>query len=83
MCSDERHEPAGAEIIARQQLEPVYHRNGAAYAIARQCLLEQKVLLGQRSGAIVITEDLISIDTLEDFVAVERQLVKAPPRTDA
>jgi len=77
------YEPAGAEIIARQQLEPVYHRNGAAYAIARQCLLEQKVLLGQRSGAIVITEDLISIDTLEDFVAVERQLVKAPPRTDA
>ena len=30
---------SGGEIIARQQLEPVYHRNGIAYAITRECLL--------------------------------------------
>jgi CMP-N,N'-diacetyllegionaminic acid synthase len=68
------YDPAGAAIIARQQLVPVYHRNGAAYAITRRCLLEQQKLLGERSGAIVIDEELISIDTAEDFAAVERQL---------
>jgi CMP-N,N'-diacetyllegionaminic acid synthase len=73
------YDPGGAEIIARQQLTPVYHRNGAAYAIARQCLLEQQALLGQQSGAVVIEEELISIDTLEDFAAVERQLRDESP----
>ena len=34
-------DPAGARIIARQQLTPLYHRNGAAYAITRECLLEK------------------------------------------
>jgi CMP-N-acetylneuraminic acid synthetase len=66
------YDPAGAAIVARQQLVPVYHRNGAAYAIARACLLEQRALLGERSGAIVIQEEMISIDTLDDFEAVER-----------
>ena len=68
------YDPAGAEIIARQQLVPVYHRNGAAYAITRQCLVDQRALLGQRTGAVVISEELISIDTLEDFVEVERRI---------
>ena len=47
-------------------------RNGAAYALTRACLLEQQVLLGARSGAVVIDEDLISIDTASDLEAVER-----------
>jgi len=73
----EYYDPAGASIIARQQLTPVYHRNGAAYAVSRQCLLEQQTILGDRSGAVVITEELISIDTVDDLVEVERQLQAA------
>jgi CMP-N-acetylneuraminic acid synthetase len=64
----------GSGIIARQQLTPVYHRNGAAYAITRRCLVEQKTLMGSKSGAVVLEGSMISIDTLDDFDAVERVL---------
>lgn len=64
----------GAQIIARQQLEPVCHRNGAAYAMTRECLLHQKTLMGVRCGAVVIHEPMISIDTLEDFARIEEIL---------
>lgn len=64
-------DPRGAQIVARQQLSPVFHRNGAAYAFTRECLLEQKTILGRRTGAVVLDGPLISIDTLEDFEKVE------------
>lgn len=69
-------DPAGSQIIARQQLQPVYHRNGVAYAITRDCLLEQKSILGARASAVVVDEELANIDTLEDFEKAER-LVRA------
>ncbi|MBA2112899.1 acylneuraminate cytidylyltransferase family protein [Bremerella alba] len=62
----------GRQIIARQQLQPTYTRNGAAYAISRSCLLEKKSIMGDRVGAVVIEEPLVSIDTLEDMRQVER-----------
>lgn len=67
-------DPAGGGIIARQQLTPVYHRNGAAYALTRACLLEQGALMGTRTGAVVVHEPMVSIDTLEDFERVEAAL---------
>ena len=74
-------DPRGAEIIARQQLQPVYHRNGVAYALTRECLLEQKTLMGRRWGAVVIDEYMVSIDTLEDFDRVEEILANRPRPT--
>jgi CMP-N,N'-diacetyllegionaminic acid synthase len=65
----------GAHIIARQQLTPVFHRNGAAYAFTRSCLLDQKTILGRRCGAVVIDEPMLSIDTVEDFEATEAVLM--------
>jgi len=68
----------GAGVIARQQLTPVYHRNGAAYAFTRACLLEQATILGARSAAVVIDDPMVSIDTLDDFrLAEERMRVAA------
>ncbi|MDH3808007.1 MAG: acylneuraminate cytidylyltransferase family protein [Desulfuromonadales bacterium] len=61
------YDPAGKQIIARQQLVPVYHRNGVAYAIRRSCLLDQKSISGERTGAFVLEGDLISIDTYWDL----------------
>lgn len=61
----------GSKIIARQQLGKLYHRNGAAYAITRSCLLEQKTIMGRRSGAVVIKEPMVSIDTLLDLKLAE------------
>lgn len=64
----------GGSIIARQQLAPVYHRNGAAYAVTRDCLLRQGTLKGARTAAVVLNEPMVSIDTLDDFALVERRL---------
>jgi CMP-N,N'-diacetyllegionaminic acid synthase len=68
------YDPQGSEVIARQQLTPVYHRDGAAYAISRECLLSQKSILGKQASAVVVDEPMVSIDTLEDFERVEAVL---------
>jgi CMP-N,N'-diacetyllegionaminic acid synthase len=68
----EYYDPRGASIIARQQLDACYHRNGAAYAFTRCCLLDQKTIMGARTAAVVVHEPMVSIDTLEDFERVER-----------
>jgi CMP-N,N'-diacetyllegionaminic acid synthase len=60
-------DPAGVGIIARQQLQPVYHRNGMAYAITRECLLEQEAIKGVRTGALVVHGKGVSIDTEQDL----------------
>jgi len=65
------YDPKGAAIIARQQLVPVYHRNGIAYAITRECLLGQKAIKGRRTGALVIEGVHVSIDTEQDLMLVE------------
>jgi CMP-N-acetylneuraminic acid synthetase len=70
-------QPDGAAIIARQQLHPVYHRNGIAYAFSRDCLLEQGAIMGCRTGAIVIQGPSVSIDVEEDFAFIERLLDKS------
>lgn len=70
------YDPAGANIIARQQLQTVYHRNGAAYAITRQCLVEQKSIKGERCSYIVIKEPLANIDTADDLLLAELLLNK-------
>jgi CMP-N-acetylneuraminic acid synthetase len=70
----EYYDPRGETIIARQQLAPVYHRNGAAYALTRQCLLEQGTIKGARAAAVILSEPMVSIDTLGDFAIAERHL---------
>jgi CMP-N-acetylneuraminic acid synthetase len=70
----EYYDPRGASIIARQQLSPVYHRNGAAYAVTRECLLEQRTIKGPRTAAVILNEPMVSIDTLGDFAIAERHL---------
>lgn len=67
-------DPAGADVIARQQLSLVYHRNGVAYVMTRECLLNQKSIMGAKAGALVIDGPSISIDTLEDINLAGRML---------
>ncbi len=67
----ELYDAAGADIIARQQLEPVYHRSGIAYAFTRKCLLEQKTIHGKRTGALVIDDPCVNIDTEWDLQLAE------------
>jgi CMP-N-acetylneuraminic acid synthetase len=62
---------AGSGIIARQQLSTLYHRNGVAYAMTRECLIKQKNIMGLHAGAVVIDGIMISVDNLWDFKLVE------------
>lgn len=74
----EYYDPGGAEIVARQQLEPVYHRNGVAYAFTRECLKEQGAIKGTRTGAVVITGPVANIDSEADLEYAERLLASYP-----
>lgn len=65
------YDPLGSKVIARQQLKPLYHRNGIAYAISRQCLLDQKTIMGKRTGALIVKGHHISIDTEWDLALAE------------
>jgi len=67
----EYYDRRGSGIIARQQLDTLYHKNGAAYVMTRQCLLEQKTIKGVKTGALIISGEMISVDTLWDFKLVE------------
>ena len=66
---------AGSQIIARQQLDPAFHRNGAAYAFTADFVrTAESVFSPGRSGAVLTTGSHISIDTSEDLLAVEQIL---------
>ena len=65
------YDKEGPQIIARQQLSNLYHRNGAAYALTRECIVEQKMIKGAKTGAYVILDVMINIDTLWDFKLAE------------
>lgn len=67
-------DPRGGQIIARQQLSPVYHRNGIAYAMTRDCLVRQRTIMGERSAALIVADEHVSIDTEHDIALVERLL---------
>lgn len=73
------HDPRGATIIARQQLGKLYHRNGVAYAITRDCLVNQRSIMGAKPGAVIIERPLANIDTeidllWADFLATRGEL---------
>lgn len=70
------YDPSGAQIVARQQMQPVYHRNGVAYAITRSCLIDQQSLKGNRTGAFVVDGHHVSIDTEWDLELVEHLLAR-------
>lgn len=65
------YDPSGGQIIARQQLMPVYHRNGIVYGIKRNCLLDQKTIKGQKTAALILEGTFISIDTEWDIKLTE------------
>ena len=75
------YDPEGIRIVARQQLSPLYHRNGAAYAITRACLLEQKSTMGINAGAVIVRDALINVDTLADLAAADQLLRRRPADT--
>jgi CMP-N-acetylneuraminic acid synthetase len=74
------YDPAGANIVARQQLEPVYHRNGVAYVMTRQCLVGQRTIMGAKAGALVVDGEHVSIDMERDLTLVEMTMRRRLPK---
>jgi CMP-N,N'-diacetyllegionaminic acid synthase len=64
----------GKKIIARQQLNTTYYRNGAAYVFSRKAILREE-FLPKNSGYLIIKDKLISIDTKEDISEVEHLIL--------
>lgn len=76
------YDQAGANIIARQQLSPLYYRNGVAYVLTRDCLLNQRSLMGKKTGAVVLDGHSVSIDTEWDIELVEFILARQATAKD-
>ena len=53
---------AGGAVVYRQQLEPLYTRDGLCYAISRACLLDQAKILGAVTVPRVTTRPVVNID---------------------
>ena len=68
------YDPAGAAIIARQQLKPVYHRKGVAYVMTRELIADKKAIKGAKTSCVVIEDMLVNIDTELDFKLAEFML---------
>ncbi len=68
------YDKRGKEVIARQQLKPLYYRNGIAYAITRDCLIDQKSILGTKGVPLILQGHFVSIDTEWDFRLVEFEM---------
>lgn len=63
----------GNMVIFRQELRQTYRRNGIAYVMTRETLLDGAIH-GINWGAVVLGEDHISIDTEEDLEKCGRLL---------
>jgi CMP-N,N'-diacetyllegionaminic acid synthase len=68
--------PGGQAIVARQELEPVFHRNGVCYAFTRDFLTGSDSVFSEgKTSAFVTPRAHISIDTPEDLLAVEKMIM--------
>lgn len=66
---------SGSHIVARQQLQPAFHRNGVAYALTADFVRRADSIFSPgRSSAVVTPGRHISIDTTQDILAVEEAL---------
>ncbi len=60
------------EMRQRQDLPPLYHRNGALYATRRRVLVEQGVIVGPRRRAYVMPRKyLVNVDDERDLLIAE------------
>ena len=57
----------GSSIIARQQLDKTFIRNGMCYAIARSTIIQQESIKGINSQLLITQGEAISIDNQYDL----------------
>ena len=64
----------GKKIIARQQLNTTYHRNGICYAISRKTILKEKSIMGKKCLKFEIVRPVINIDNLNELDLARKML---------
>ena len=62
------------KIIARQQLNTSYIRNGVVYIFSRKFALTSNSVFSKNSGFTVIDEPFVNIDSVVDLVEFEHFL---------
>jgi CMP-N-acetylneuraminic acid synthetase len=71
------YDSRGLEIVARQQLTPVFHRNGSCYALRRDFLMSSDTLFSPGRSKAIISEGVrVNIDTEEDLTLAEELLAE-------
>ena len=66
--------PDATPNVNRQSLRRTYIRNGLAYAVRVPAFLETRSIHGRRARALVIREEVVSIDTMADLRRAEALL---------
>ena len=73
-----------APIPRRQDLPPVYHREGSVYVTRRDVLMEGNSIYGDRVvGLLVEEEDRINIDTPRDLEQARAVVMQLTPRVES
>ena len=63
----------GKKIIARQQLNKTFYRNGVCYAIRRNTILKEKNILGKNARPLILNKEVINIDNYKDLQAARKK----------
>ena len=66
----------GKRITARQDLEPLYARNGLCYGFRRETLLSKRVLITENTVSVVTGRPVVNIDEPLDLLWAEFLLEK-------
>jgi len=68
----------GPTVTSRQQLEPLYSRNGLCYCFRRATLLTKGALITQNSIPVVISRPVVNIDEPLDLLWAEFLIKRVP-----
>lgn len=58
----EFYQEGAGTITSRQQLSDLYWRNGACYALSRNCLLNKQKIITEKTKSIIIDREMVNID---------------------
>jgi 2-polyprenyl-3-methyl-5-hydroxy-6-metoxy-1,4-benzoquinol methylase len=65
------YETVGRGIVARQQLQQLYYRNGVCSALTRRCLMEQGTVFGAHCEPEITTHPVINIEEKLRLIGAE------------
>lgn len=70
----------GRAITRRQDVPPVYSRDGTVYAMWRKTVMEAHSLYGTDCRPLILSaEESVNLDTLQDWVLAEQKLAATHP----